>query len=476
MTRFAPLTSVLVMLVACHASAQPAVFLGQGSMVGEIGDGRALIQTRLTATDGLDESGDVPGATGVVRIEYGTVDSLTDAITTPPKLAEPEKDFIVRFAIEDLSPNTEYFYRVRYGSDEDETEAGPVNRFRTLPGEDSGASVRFVMASCMNYCKFMYGKPAKPSGPITATDEDKRLGYPALAAISAIDPDFFIGTGDIVYYDNPMRDATTIDQMRKCWHEQFRFPRMIEMLSRTASFWSKDDHDFRFDDSDLRGKRAPMPKLGIDVFREQMPILPQGDSSSPTYRTVRVNRHLQLWFTEGRDHRSPNKMDDGPNKTLWGAEQREWLQSTLSASDATWKIIITPTPMIGPDDKRKTDNHANLGGFRHEADAFFDWLNESKIERVMTFCGDRHWQYHSIHPSGVQEFACGALNDENSRMGVKPGDRKGTDPDSLIMQPFISPQPSGGFLSVVAGETLVVQFHSDGGEVLHSVVKTCDGN
>lgn len=473
MTRFFALMAVFAM--TCHASAQQAIFLGQGSMVGDISDERALIQTRLTATDGLDESGDVPGATGWVHIEYGTAASLEDAMATEPKRANADNDFIVRFAIKGLSPGTEYFYRIRYGSDAEANSTGPINRFRTLPGEDSGASVRFVMASCMNYCKFMYGKPAKPSGPITATDEDKRLGYPALAAITEIDPDFFIGTGDIVYYDNPMRDAKTIDEMRKCWHEQFRFPRMITMLSRTAAFWSKDDHDFRFDDSDLRSKRAPTPQLGINVFREQMPMLGQGDLTSPTYRTVRVNDHLQLWFTEGRDHRSPNKMDDGPEKTLWGMEQRQWLMDTLAASDATWKIIVTPTPMIGPDDKRKTDNHANLGGFQHEANAFFDWLTESKIDRVMTFCGDRHWQYHSIHRSGVEEFACGALNDENSRMGVNPGHPKGTDPDAHVVQPFTSPKPSGGFLSVVAGETLRVQFHDDAGDILHSIVKTSDG-
>ena len=67
-------------------------------------------------------------------------------------------------------------------------------------------------------------------------------------------------------------------------------------------------------------------------------------------------------------------------------------------SDAKWKILITPTPMVGPDDASKTDNHVNLGGFRHEADAFFDWLRANRIDNFFTFCGDRHWQYHSRHP------------------------------------------------------------------------------
>ena len=57
-------------------------------------------------------------------------------------------------------------------------------------------------------------------------------------------------------------------------------------------------------------------------------------------------------------------MPDGPTKTIWGAEQLAWLKSSLLESDATFKLLVSPTPMVGPDDLRKTDNHTNIGGFR----------------------------------------------------------------------------------------------------------------
>jgi alkaline phosphatase/alkaline phosphatase D len=141
----------------------------------------------------------------------------------------------------------------------------------------------------------------------------------------------------------------------------------------------------------------------------------------------------------------------------------------LRTSDAAWKLIITPTPMVGPDDARKTDNHVNLDGFRHEADQFFAWLHDTGIRNVALFCGDRHWQYHSIHPTGVPEFACGALNRENSRLGRKPGDPGSTDPGALIKQPFTAPEPNGGFLRVIVGADarLKVEFINEGGEVLY---------
>ena len=124
-------------------------------------------------------------------------------------------------------------------------------------------------------------------------------------------------------------------------------------------------------------------ELGKAIFLEQLPIIAPGDRKAKPYRTHRVSKHLQIWLTEGRDYRSPNQMPDGPDKTLWGAEQFEWLKGTLLASKATFKILISPTPLVGPDGNEGAgdlDNHTN--GYRHERKLFFDWLIENHfIER-----------------------------------------------------------------------------------------------
>ena len=164
-----------------------------------------------------------------------------------------------------------------------------------------------------------------------------------------------------------------------------------------------------------------------------------------------MNKDLQVWMLEGRDYRSANKMEDGPDKTLLGAEQINWLKETLVESDASFKIIISPTPMVGPDDAYKTDNHVNLQGFRYEGDALFKWLVDNGFldKNLYIICGDRHWQYHAMHPSGIEEFSTGALVDNNSRKGRLAGDPKSTDPNGLIKQFYIqgeSESASGGFL------------------------------
>ena len=244
--------------------------------------------------------------------------------------------------------------------------------------------------------------------------------------------------------------AKTASQMRQKWHEQFAQPRFKNLFASVPTFWMVDDHDYRVDDCDNTGERLPLPATAQKVLLEQLPFGPADDNDVKTYRTVRVNKDLQVWFVENRFFRSPNKMADGPEKTIWGETQKKWLTETLGESDATFKILISPTPMVGPDDLRKKDNHCNIGGFRHERDEFFEFVKTSGLdaENFFIICGDRHWQYHAIDPSGIEEFSCGALIDANSRLGKKPGHPDSTDPDGKIKQPYTQKKSSGGFMMV----------------------------
>jgi len=448
-------------------------FHAQGEFAGEVTDHSVLLQSRLTSISGpfLDPKGDIPGAEGRACFEWSENESFIPARRTPPLEAKAESDYIIRTSIDGLREGTRYFYRLVFQNG----TTGPTRTFRTLsPSVDH---ISFCMGNCMNYYPFISGQP-NGDGPVTATAEDKQLGYPSFAAMQKLNPDFFIGAGDTVYYDFPKdAPAQTLPELRKKWHEQFRFPRLIAFLGSCGSFWQKDDHDFRYDDADLTGSQLPSPTTGMDLFREQMPLHPAGDAKSPNYRTHRFSRDLQIWFLEGRDYRSENRSPADSKKSIWGQAQREWLETTLQSSAAKWKIIVSPTPMVGPDRTEKSDNHTNPKGFRNEADAFFQWLTEKKIQNVLILCGDRHWQYHSIHPSGVEELCCGALNDENSIRGIAPGDPASTDPQATIRQPYLYPEATGGFLHVdlspnpKGASSLTFSFYDDCGKLLHRLVK-----
>lgn len=454
---------LLVFLCACTSVFADDRFepqLGQGIMTGEVTATTAIVQARLT--DGLKlvdgntyndgdamRDGDLPGATGRVRFFYRP----SDEDDTPYKLTDwievrAKDDYIARKVLKGLNPGTRYtcFAEIHQpealGNLDGQRADTARGEFKTHPGKNTSAPIRFALTSCMNYDKFV-GNETKGYW-----EDDRAQGYPAARAVRKLEPDFVVYAGDVVYYDKKPKVKTLAD-MRAKWHRQNNMPRMRALHAAAPGYWLKDDHDHRTNDSDAEGDGFPSHELGIKTFREQVPIVGPDDDKSPTYRTHRVSKDLQVWFVEGRDYRDPNKQADGPDKTLWGDEQLVWLKKSILASDATYRILISPTPMVGPDDGYKRDNHTNHKGFRNEGDAFKAWGKEHGIwTNTFLMCGDRHWQYHSVDPCGANEFSCGALNDENSRMGRKPGDPKSTDPEALVTQLFTSPKPTGGFITV----------------------------
>ena len=94
-------------------------------------------------------------------------------------------------------------------------------------------------------------QPIKERFPQAAV-KIKLLGYPALVSILKLKPDYFVGTGDNVYYDGPLcrarRDAAADKEknIRNSSHSRD----LLISFSKWATYWMKDDHDFRFNDSD----------------------------------------------------------------------------------------------------------------------------------------------------------------------------------------------------------------------------------
>ncbi len=463
-----------------------SVKAGQGIMIGEVTATSALAQVRLTETDELVD-GDVPGIAGVVRFKIDAIDDMEKRpLPAPTVAATPDRDFIARASFTGLKPSTTYRLQTQIGASAESLRVGPTATFKTHPCVVNSERIRFAVVTGMNYAKFhgdnridlkthlLQNNTELPSPYAGA---DKHLGYPALASILRLKPDFFVGTGDNVYYDTPKSPrAETIPQMRQKWHEQFVQPRYHKLFAAVPTYWMIDDHDYRIDDCDNTGDYEPSPETGRRMMLEQLPVAAADDPDAKTYRTHRVSRDLQIWLPENRMYRSPNAMTDGPGKSIWGVEQKQWLKETLAASDATFKLLISPDPMIGPDDLRKTDNHTDVGGFRHERDEFFAWLKETGIAKKNFYivCGDRHWQYHSIDPTGLEEFSCGALVDANSRPGRKPGDPQSTDPIAQIKQVYSQKTPSGGFLLIEVAPaadnqpaTLTFRFHDENGALLH---------
>jgi alkaline phosphatase D len=263
----------------------------------------------------------------------------------------------------------------------------------------------------------------------------------------------------LVYYDSGDPDAVTERLARYHWERMFSLPRLVEFNRNHSTYWLKDDHDTLSNDS---GPGAAMGELtfaqGQKIFRQQAPMNDDG----PSYRTIRWGRDLQVWFTDGRDFRSKNKSPDGPEKTIWGAQQKAWFKRTVKESTATWKVLVSPTPLVGPDRQNKRDNHANEG-FQHEGDELRAWLKANVPDNFFVICGDRHWQYHSVHPeTGVQEFSAGPASDAHA---------SGSPGENLKFHKFH--RVRGGFLSVTlkrdgAKSRILFEHRDVAGKVVHT--------
>ncbi|MBI3879591.1 MAG: alkaline phosphatase D family protein [Verrucomicrobia bacterium] len=441
----------LVATTVCQLSAGAAVSAGphqaMGTRAGEVTDTTAIVWTRLTAAPTRNNSGVVvpprvkgkkkegkqeskltvpveqlegacPGAPGRVQLRYGTREDLSDATTTECGVASAENDFICEFKLAGLKPATVYHYVSEIPSPAGTPkETAFHGKFETAPAPGAPGNLRFCVMTCQGYA-----------------DRGHADGHHIYPAMLALKPQFTCLTGDLVYYDSNEPRAVTERLARYHWERMFSLPRLVEFNRNIGCYWLKDDHDTLSDDSWPGMKAGELTFAeGQKIFRQQAPMNDDG----PSYRTIRWGRDLQVWLSEGRDFRSPNKMADGPDKTIWGAEQKAWFKRTVKESNATWKVLVSPTPFVGPDRTNKNDNHSNAG-FQHEGDELRGWIKENVPEHFFVITGDRHWQYHSVHPdTGLNEFSVGAASDEHA--GGTPGFNPAMHKFHLV---------KGGFLSV----------------------------
>jgi len=382
--------------------------------------------------------GAVPGAPGQVRILYKAA-GAAEWKATPWRAVDPKRDFARQFKLSGLSANTPYQLRIEGRTPSRREGRVLEGAFRTAPSPDQVERVVFTVSTGQ-----AYPDQDVPGG-----------GYKIYAQMLRLDPSFFVHTGDIVYYD---KLAKTIELARWHWQRMYSLATNVEFHRRVGSYFIKDDHDTWRNDCWPSMKSKFMGdftfKQGLGVFLEQVPMDKQ------TYRTFRWGKDLQIWLVEGRDFRSPNTMPDGPDKTIWGAEQKAWFKRTVQESDATFRILISPTPLVGPDRTNKNDNHANAG-FAYEGDELRRFI--SKQRNMYIICGDRHWQYVSVDAkTGVREYSCGPASNEHA--GGWSNDKRYPEHQYLNV--------TGGFLAVTVDRpdnkpSITFRHYSVDGEILN---------
>ena len=378
------------------------------------------------------------GAAGQTRVRYRMAGSEAWSETEWLPVS-PERDFTKIFGLSDLQPGTHYAVEVQARKNSADRFASVIHGgFRTAPAPAASADVRFCVMTCQQY-----------------EDRDSPDGFKIYPSMLKLQPDFFVNTGDAVYYDHGPVHALTLDLARYHWARMFSLPALREFYRQVGSYFMRDDHDTLADDCHPGDRTGDFTfGDGLALFREQTA------QSLPPYRTIRWGKHLQLWLLEGRETRSSREADRTNSPILLGAEQVAWLESTLAGSDATFRVVLTPTPIVGPDREAKNDNLSNAG-YSAESLKIRNLFAGQKNLTVIT--GDRHWQYVSRDKlNAVEEWSVGAASDAHAA---------GWDEDKPRPEHLFLRIRHGGFLSGAvqtngAYPALLLQLHDVDGAVV----------
>ena len=405
-------------LAPAWGAGQPLTHQATGVKIGEITPASVRFWTRRTkastrradgmrAAPGLKATvlplgtdlstleGSCPGDSGQLRVVVRN-SAFKKVAASPWAEAKAEADFVQQFTIGGLAPATPYRYTVETRGGSNKTDGTFSGVFRTAPAEDALVPVTVAMLSCQKY-----------------TQRDNDNGFLLYNSIARWAPQFMLSVGDNVYYDSDDPKVNHVAVARHHWHRMYSLPTLVECLRRTPGYWLKDDHDCYSDDcwpSYVDPAMAPFTfEEGRKLFPEQAPM------GAQPYLRFRWGRGLEIFLLEGRDYRAGNPEPDRAGKSLWGAVQKQWLLDGLNQSQARWKLIVSPGPLIGPDRLNKHDNHSN-DAFRTEGREFRQWLAaNSRVSDTVWVNGDRHWQYHSVDPdTKVNEFCCGAASDSHA--------------------------------------------------------------
>ncbi|MGJ5674487.1 MAG: alkaline phosphatase D family protein [Nostochopsis sp.] len=284
-----------------------------------------------------------------------------------PEVSE-NTDYIGKVDISGLLPHQNYYYRVLWEDSQNKTQKGGVGVFRTAPTPVQMRPVRFVWLADLAG----QGWGRNPDLEITTAEGDViKGGYVAFEVMSKFEPDFAVLLGDTIYADNeipiqkdipvevgggtwvnnPTKDfkAVSLEEFRENWKYNLGDEKLRNFLAQTPIYVQWDDHEVinNWYPGEILTE-APYNGLSVDVFADRAkqaffeynPI--RGDK---IYRKYQYGKHLELFLLDERSYRGPNPENSNPNGIeMLGQEQFEWLQKSLKASQATWKVISSDDP------------------------------------------------------------------------------------------------------------------------------------
>jgi alkaline phosphatase D len=225
----------------------------QGVASGDPRPTSVMLWTRVQAESGKDG----PIALG---LEVATDEGFTrKVLSTKALMVDSDSDYCVRIVLQELEPDTVYYYRFSAGKD-----VSRVGRTWSAPERNTDVPIRFAWAACQDYTGGFYGAYRTMINEDEAANEDERLR-------------FVLHVGDFIYETrgDGFQVALDDDLMPVMLEDRDGAPRMVApfpsgggMRSETVTFADTLD-DYRhlyktfLTDPDLQAARARWPFVCI---------------------------------------------------------------------------------------------------------------------------------------------------------------------------------------------------------------------
>jgi len=431
-----------------------AAALGGGVLLGAgLGTGAsaapALLRGRPELTHGV-QSGEVSGDSAVIWTRADRESRMWVEISHRPDFKHArlvrgprvtaETDFTGKVHVDGLRTGRTVHYRV-WTSDGRRESASAEGRLRTSPTKHQ--DVRFVWS----------GDLAGQGWGINP----ELGGFRIFDAMSALDPDFFLCSGDFNYADGALTETvalpggrtwrnivipekTKVAETLTEYRGQYKYNLLDEKLrafvATVPMLHQWDDHEVTnnwypgeiLDDARYTEKRVDvLAARARRAFAEYTPNRLESNGDGRIYRKISHGPLLDVFVLDMRTHKNANDANNDPQTAsgVLGRTQLDWLKRELRRSSATWKVLAADLPLglIVPDGTAQEglaqgDGGAPLGREREVAE-LLSYVNRADITGTVWLTADVHYTAaHHYDPSRAAfkdfkpfwEFVSGPMN------------------------------------------------------------------
>lgn len=278
-----------------------------------------------------------------------------------PATAETSPE-IARFEVNGLKSDTRYHYRMRLpGREPDPNDHRSRGTFQTFPPPGRAASFRFALGSCAQ------------------TGSTHRV----YRQIKAQQPAFFLMMGDLHYEDIAWNHR---ESFRSAFDAILASGPQRELYRSAPVVYVWDDHDFGPNDAD---RHSPSRDAAHATYREYVPHHPLASpgSDGPIAQAFTLGR-ARFLVLDCRSARDAARISDGPDKSMLGAWQKDWLQRELLAANGKFPLIFIVSSVSWVSSETKTRD--NWGRFATERAELSNWMVDQGIKGVCFLSGDAH--------------------------------------------------------------------------------------